>query len=48
MSAQEVADIVVLETRLRLFSLGPLEPENGASLRRRILCPPIEEPELLW
>jgi hypothetical protein len=48
MSVQEVADKWFLETPLKRFSLDPLEPENGASLRRRILCLPEEEPELLW
>lgn len=48
MIVQVVADIVVLETRLKLLLLCLLELQNGASLRRRILCLPEEEPELLW
>ena len=48
MIVQAVADIVVLGIRLKLLLLCLLEHQNGASLRRRILCLQEEEPELLW
>ncbi len=48
MSVQAVADKSFLETPPKRFSLYVVEPENEASLRRRILCLPLEEPELLW
>ena len=32
----------------QLSALYPVEPENGASLRKHILCLLIEEPELPW